>query len=367
MEINIKQYLEDLENRLDEKEEEELLKSWYVFADQKLENQSYFDPKRNPKPSKLEWPDICFNETYDDYDKMIYKQLLRCNDQLTKGGGELLVFRSSFGVGLIPSMFGCEIKLLPDEQNSLPTPLPLSMEQVIAVIEDYKAGKKPDIRSGLGQKTFDAANHLKVLLKDYPKLQKYLYIYTPDTEGPCSLSDEIVGTEIYTMFYEDEEIAADIIEIITDTFIRYVKEWKKEFPSIDENHSIDWGLLHQGGILIREDSATNISPAMYEEFYMESDQKIFDAFGGGILHFCGKGDHLTEPFSRLRGLKAINMSQPNWNDMEKVYHNIIDNNIEIIGMPRYEIRRCDREGINLKGLVQAGICVAAWMGEPEEG
>lgn len=367
MDINIKDYLNDLEQRLDADEEEQLLNDWYLFADDKMRDRSYFNPKRTPKPSSLDWPDVYFNETFTDYDKMLYKQLLRCNEQLSTGGGELLVFRSSFGVGLIPSMFGCEIKYLPDEQNSLPTPLHLTWDQVCKIIEDYNHGIKPDIRSGFGQQTFDAAHHVQDLLKDYPKLSKYLFIYTPDTEGPCSLSDSIIGSDIYMLYYEEEETIAEFIDIIADTFIRYVTEWKKEFPSIDKDHAIDWGLLHRGGILIREDSATNISPTMYEEFYQTADQTIFDAFGGGILHFCGKGDHLVEPFSNLRGLRAINMSQPDWNDMEKVYRNTIEKGIEIIGMPRFEIRRCDKEGIDLKGRVQAGICVAAWMGEPEEG
>lgn len=366
MSVDIRKYLDDLENRLNENEEEELLKSWYDFADQKLEGQSYFNPSREPKPSGLEWEKVLFNETFDDYDNMIYKQLLRCNEQLTTGGGELLVFRSSYGTGLIPSMFGCEIRTMPDEQDSLPTSLPLTEEEIRKIIDNYKIGIKPDVRSGLGQKTFDAAHHLEKLLEDYPKLQKYLNIYTPDTEGPCSLAESIVGSELHFLFYDEEEYVHDLIEVITDTFIRYVQEWKSEFPSIDESHAIDWGLLHRGGILIREDSATNISPNMYEEFFMEADQKIFDAFGGGILHFCGKGDHLIEIFSELRGLNAINMSQPDWNDMDKIYANTIEKKIEIIGMPRFEIRRCDRENINLKGLVQAGICVAAWMGEPEE-
>lgn len=365
MDFNIREYLDDLENRLDENEEQDLLLSWFAFADGKMKDRSYFEPRRMKKPSRLEWPEICFNETFDDYDKMIYKQLLRCNEQLETGGGELLVFRSNFGVGLIPSMFGCEIHKLADEQDSLPTAIHLNRDQIIKIIEQYRNGIKPDVRSGLGQKTFDAAYRLRELLEDFPKLKKFLYIYTPDTEGPCSLADEIIGSDIYELYYEEEGLVSELIEIITDTFIRYVKEWKKEFPSIDNKHSIDWGLLHKGGILIREDSATNISPEMYEKFYMEMDQKILDAFGGGILHFCGKGDHLIESFSRLRGLTAINMSQPDWNDMDKVYRNTIDKGIEIIGMPKFETRRCDREKIELKGLVHAGICVAAWMGEPE--
>ena len=56
--------------------------------------------------------------------------------------------------------------------------------------------------------------------------------------------------------------------------------------------------------MIREDSTCNISASMYEDLFQEADQKFFR-------------------------------------------------------------RRCDRHGIDLKGMVHLVVCVAAWMGEPE--
>ena len=159
-------------------------------------------------------------------------------------------------------MLGCEVRILPKEQDSLPGAMHLEWDQILKINEDFRNGIKPDIRSGLGQKTIDAAHHVEEVLKDYPKLQKYLHIYQPDTQGLCSL---------------------------------------------------------------------------------------------------------VEAFSELRGLTALNMSQPDMNNMDGIiYPNTIDKDIQIIGMAKFEIRRCDREGINLKGMVHVGLCVAAWMGEPEK-
>ena len=364
--MNIHKYLEDLENRLDEQQEERLLADYYRFADRKMKDVSYFKPERVPAPSHVEWEPVYFNDTFEDYDMMLYKQLLRANDQLSTGGGELLSFRSNFGIGLIPSMLGCEVRLLPREQDALPGAIHLEWDQILKINEDFRNGIKPDVRSGLGQKTIDAAHYVDELLKGYPKLHKYLHIYQPDTQGPCSLVEAIVGSDFYLMLLEEEDEINDFIEVVTDTFIRYMQLWKEEFPFCRGEYAWDYGLLYKGGIMIREDACTNISGSMYEEFFQEADQKILDAFGGGAAHFCGHGDHLLKAFSELKGLTAINMSQPDMNDMDGiVYPNTIEKDIQIIGMPKFEARRCDRKGIDLKGMVHVGICVAAWMGEPE--
>ena len=97
MEFNIKTYLDDLESRLDMAQEDQLLEDYLKFARREMNDRSYFEPKRVPAPSKVEWPNVYFNETIDDYDKMLYQQLIRCNDQLETGKGELLSVRPSFG------------------------------------------------------------------------------------------------------------------------------------------------------------------------------------------------------------------------------------------------------------------------------
>ena len=35
----------------------------------------------------------------------------------------------------------------------------------------------------------------------------------------------------------------------------------------------------------------NLSPDMFMEFIFPYNQRLFDIFGGGGDHFCGRGDH----------------------------------------------------------------------------
>ena len=79
--MDIRKYLEDLENRLDEQQEERLLADYYRFADRQMKDVSYFKPERVPAPSLVEWEPVFFNDTFEDYDMMLYKQLLRANPE----------------------------------------------------------------------------------------------------------------------------------------------------------------------------------------------------------------------------------------------------------------------------------------------
>ena len=67
---------------------------------------------------------------------------------------------------------------------------------------------------------------------------------------------------------------------------------------------------------------------------MPYDAKLLERYGGGVIHFCGKGDHYIELLSRLPMVYGINMSQPECNDMEKIYRNTVDKGIKILSFDR---------------------------------
>ena len=89
-------------------------------------------------------------------------------------------------------------------------------------------------------------------------------------------------------------------------------------------------LWHKGSIVLRNDSAMNLSPELYEEFAAPYDGRLLKRYGGGIVHFCGRGDHYIEALSNINGLTGINMSQPHLNDMEKIYRCTVDKGLKIL-------------------------------------
>jgi hypothetical protein len=102
-----------------------------------------------------------------------------------------------------------------------------------------------------------------------------------------------------------------------------------------------WDIVHGGSIMLRNDSAMNISPALYEEFSRPYDERLLGEFGGGAVHFCGRGEHYIEAMSRMKGLRAVNLSQPELNDMELILRNTVDKGIAVLDLGRGAVERLD--------------------------
>ena len=100
-----------------------------------------------------------------------------------------------------------------------------------------------------------------------------------------------------------------------------------------------WGILyHRGKILLRDDSAMNLSPELYREYALPYDAELLEQYGGAV-HFCGRGDHYAEALSTAKGLYGVNVSQPDYNDMEKIYRNTVDKGIKLLAFNKKAAER----------------------------
>ncbi len=101
--------------------------------------------------------------------------------------------------------------------------------------------------------------------------------------------------------------------------------------------NVHWGILrHRGAIVLRDDSAMNLSPELYKEFAAPYDEELLKRFGGGVVHFCGRGDHYIEELCSIPYVTGVNMSQPHLNDMEKIYRNTVDKGLLAFNRARAE-------------------------------
>jgi hypothetical protein len=190
-------------------------------------------------------------------------------------------------------------------------------------------------------------------------IRRRVYMYNPDLQGPLPLAELLWGSELYLDIFDEPETVSGALGFFTDVMIAFLKKFRALCPPYDAGHSVEWGLLHRGGVIVRNDAAMNISGAMYREFVKPEDERLINAFGGGV-HFCGKGDHYIEAVSEIPGLSTINMSQPEYNDMEIIYRNTVDKGIVIIGLPSAAAQEALASGRNLRGRVHSGASLAAW-------
>ena len=345
---NIDVYLSDLEERIDPVQEEQLFNEWVDFLEGQFTGGIFSPHRTEMHPSKLEWPAVSVNQALDDFDAMILQQYGACSLMLAGSSGGIMNVRCNYGSSIIPVLFGAEMYIMDEGFNTLPTSRPLlgGIDTVRKLIDDGV----PNLRTSIAGKVFEMAEIYRQIGERYPKIGKYIPVYHPDMQGPLDICEVVIGSGIFYMLYDYPELIKEFLGVITQSYIEYIREWYALIPP-KSAYSAHWSMLHKGRVMLRDDSAMNLSPAMYLEFVRPYDQMIFDEFGGGAIHFCGQGDHYIEQMSEMDGLGAVAMSQPHLNNMKTIYRNTVDKGISLIGFNRVHAEKALVSGRNLHGLV----------------
>lgn len=322
-------YLEDLVQRLDPAQEARLMGEWKAFLNGQCPT-PFFRPVRKPVPPRdLAWPAVAVNDTLEDNDSMALHQMTQCSGTLAGVAGFFPCVRCNYGVGILPSLFGAELFIMPREMNNMPNSLPLG-DGADAIRAMLDRGM-PDLRTGLGGRVLDMGAYFKELFAPYPTLAEWIPVYHPDLQGPMDACELLWGSAIFYDMVDSPELVHQALNLITDTYIAFMKEWWKVAPP-RAGFNVHWGMLHKGNIMLRDDSAMNLSPEMYREFILPYNQRCLDALGGGALHACGRVDHWAPVAAELSGLTALNFSQPELNDMESVFSTTVDRGIPLINL-----------------------------------
>ena len=280
------------------------------------------------------------NDALECYDNMLRHQLAGVSNALAGKRGNLCV-RANYGTGILNSLFGSEIFVMPRETNTLPTTRAFNDTEIIR--EKVEAGM-PDLMSGFGRQVFEFGELCAEVLENYPKIKKYVNVYHPDLQGPLDICELLWGGEIFYAMYDEPELVHAMLRLVTDTYTAFIEKWFKMFPPSEEMN-LHWAFLwHRGAIMLRNDSAMNLQPDFYREFAMPYDGELLGKYGGAV-HFCGRGDHYIELLCSLPGLYGVQMSQPQYNDMEIIYKNTVDRGIKLLGLNRkYAEEHLSREG-----------------------
>ena len=344
----IERYLQDLERRIDPCVEPELFERWRVFAVGGFRGAIFSPHRPTPSPPAIEWPHVLVNDALSDFEAMAMQQLEGCSKALAEGSGALLAVRCNHGTAILPSLFGGELFLMDRGIDTLPAcrPLPDGSDAIKRLLDQGV----PDLNVGQGDAVFRMGQYYKTLFASYPKLSQYVYIYHPDLQGPMNVCEMLWGGSLYVDLYDKPDLVKDFLSLITQTYIRFMRQWDELVPPLD-GFAVHWSMLHRGRIMIRNDAATNLSPAMYDEFVRPCDQRLLDEFGAGAIHFCGRGDHFLARAASLSGVHAFNITQPHLNDVETVFRNTIDRGIQLLGFDRQAAEQALRQGRDLHGNV----------------
>jgi len=319
--------LNDIESRICPEAEEDLDRQWSDFLDNRFEGDIFFPSRTVVSAPSVNVPAVNINDAINDYEMMLLYELCGVSGALSSRNQNLCV-RSNYGTGILSSLFGAEIFEMPRKMNTLPTTRTLGSTEDIRRISESGV---PDLMGGFGRRVFEFGEFCRDVFSHYPRIQQYVSVYHPDTQGPLDICELLWGCEMFYALYEDPDLMHAMMRLLTDTYTAFMHKWYKLYP-MNTGINVHWAhIRHKGAIMLRDDSAMNLSPELYAEFAAPYDGELLKRFSGGAVHFCGRGDHYIETLTSLPGLNGINLSQPHLNDMEKIYRNTVDRGIKILG------------------------------------
>lgn len=201
-----------------------------------------------------------------------------------------------YGTVVVPSAIGSRVLF----QSGMD---PVVEGTVIQQPEEIRKLQPPNpLKDGLMPRVLDTISYFREH-SDLP-------VMFTDAQGPLNIALTLCGVEnLFVWMYEHPREVHELMDFCTEVLIEWIRSQKQcagqsttsgAFP-----HSI---LLPEGfgGVCISDDDCGLISPRMYSEFVVPYNSRVFQAFGGGTLHFCGSAEHQLENFLATRGLTGIN-------------------------------------------------------------
>ncbi len=335
--------LDDIERRIDPDAEEDFRAQWKEFWYTDTDIPIFTPWRKKTSPPGIELKNIHINDALRDWELMLDSELADVSRRLASPN-IALGLRANYGSAIMSSIFGAEIFVMPTNTNTLPTTKSFNdSDKIRALLQ----GGIPDFHKGFGGDVLAFGERCAEIFERYPKIKKYVEVYHPDTQGPLDIAELLWGGEMFYEMYDDADFVHAFIRLVTDTYKGFMDKWYEIIPKREEL-TVHWGILQRGTIFLRLDSGMNLSPEFYREYSMPYDRELLDYYGGGCVHFCGRGAHFVGPLCEIDSLYAVQSSQPHLNDMESILSSVCARSKRILMLPdaaKYTNLPCMRNGV----------------------
>lgn len=200
-----------------------------------------------------------------------------------------------YGTVVVPSALGCAIHFGAKEEPAVEGPILASPGDVARLVppDPYRDGLMPRV--------------LRCI--DFMRANSDLPVSVTDCQGPFNIALNLVGVEAICLWMYDAPTAVhELMDFCTTVLIDWVKVQKRH-----ARQDIDGGAFPhfttlpkgRGGVWISDDDSTVLSPELYRKFVVPYNSRVFRAFGGGTLHYCGTAGHQLENFAATEGLVGV--------------------------------------------------------------
>lgn len=223
--------------------------------------------------------------------------------------------RPNLGVTIIASMFGAQLRLLDDDMPWV-EPLAGGLDDIRALVD----APLPDLDAGLLPRVLDQYAFFREVLADYANCRAAFQLTLPDLQGPFSIAELLWDADIYLAFFDYPDLLKALQAKITDLMLVVYDRLKDE---VRDNMGPDYQYQHAAGVkgklLVRDDSAINISPAQYREFVQPYNARLAAELVEIGIHFCGDGQHQVGNMLSIPGLSCLDLGQPEMMDLDRLY------------------------------------------------
>ncbi len=207
-------------------------------------------------------------------------------------------FMPWFGTGVLASAFGCEIRTSPGPGND-----PAVAGTCVTSLADAAHLKMPDpYEDGWMPRVLDAI--------DYARANSDLPVGLTDMQGPLDTLGLMCGqAQLYMWMYDEAKMVHELFDLVTEAFIEWVKVQKEHIGEpLDRSNGLQGVGASSIGVWESDDDMVMIGPDMYREFVVPYLSRIFETFGGGSVHFCGKGYQHLDNILQIKNARVVNNS-----------------------------------------------------------
>jgi 5-methyltetrahydrofolate--homocysteine methyltransferase len=115
--------------------------------------------------------------------------------------------------------------------------------------------------------------------------------------------------QLYQWMYQEPTMVHDLFDLVAEAFIQWVKVQKVHIGEpLQSSNGLQGAHSPFCGVWESDDDMVLIAPDLYAEFVLPAVSRIFTAFGGGSIHFCGAALQHLDNLRQVENLKVINNS-----------------------------------------------------------
>jgi len=271
-----------------------------------------------PHPPEAPFQPLPHRQVFRDPAAMLYNELVRAFDTslclADRVGHDLpWTVRANLGTGIVASLFGARIEQRGDDP---PWVRPFETAELFRrALERDPEAAAGDVVDRLRQ----YYGYFAEALAPYPQLQRVVRFVLPDLQGPFDTAEQLRGSNIFTDLYAQPDLVATALESVARAQVALARHLQPCLREPIDGFSHQHGTLIRGRILLRNDTAIMVSPAMYHEHIARWDTFVLEQLGGGGIHACGRADGHVDAFLAVPGVTCLDLGQSWLNDVDAMY------------------------------------------------